>query len=118
MPAWKREAMGVHTMDVKKLRMYILVKEDVPQGIAITAAAHSSLACFLKYSEVEDMKSWVAGVFYKVVCKVSESEFEMAKLVPDNVVMTESSLDGKEVAIAFCPREEFPKGFKFFKLWK
>jgi peptidyl-tRNA hydrolase len=105
-------------MDVKKLRMYILVKEDVPNGIAITSAAHASIACFRKYLEVEAMKSWVEGVFHKVVCKVSESEFEMAKLVPDNVVMTESSMEGKEVAIAFCPREEFPKGFKFFKLWK
>ena len=56
--------------------------------------------------------------FRKAVCKVSEEEFEKAKGVADHVVLTESALDGQEVAIAFKPREEWPKAFKFYPLYR
>ena len=35
----------------------------------------------------------------------------------DFVVLTESSLESKEVSLAFCPKEEYPKKFKFLKMW-
>ena len=63
------------------------------------------------------MITWKNETFYKVICKVNEKEFENARAVEDNVVITESALLGKEVAIAFCPREEYPKIFKYFRLW-
>ncbi len=49
---------------------------------------------------------------------MSDAEFESAKAVPDNVVLTESRLVGQEVAIAFKPREEWPKAFKFYRLYR
>jgi hypothetical protein len=52
-----------------------------------------------------------------VVCKVTEDEFEQAKAVEDHVVLTESKLNGDEVAIAFKPREEWPKAFQFYRLY-
>jgi peptidyl-tRNA hydrolase len=97
------------------MKMYILVKESIPVGNAIVSASHASLAAYLKFNDDEQMKQWVSGPFYKVVCKVNEKEFENAKQVEKNVIITESSLNGQEVAIAFCPREEWPKMFKFFK---
>lgn len=98
--------------------MYILVKEDIPLGKAVVGIAHASLACYLKYENEEDVKQWIGDVFYKTVCKVSPAEFEKAKQEEDYVLMTESSLDNAETVLAFRPRSEYPKYFKFFRLFK
>jgi peptidyl-tRNA hydrolase len=98
--------------------MYILIKEDVPPGFAVLAAAHASLAAYLKFRESSEVAEWLSGPFYKAVCRVSEGEFEKAKEFEDFVVLTESALENREVAIAFRPREEWPKAFKFFRLYK
>ena len=98
--------------------MYILIKESVPLGYAMVAAAHASLAAYLKFRDHDDVQHWLAGPFRKAVCKVSAEDFERAKAVPDRVVLTESALDGQEVAIAFKPREEWPKAFKFYELYR
>ncbi|MEO9944417.1 MAG: peptidyl-tRNA hydrolase [Paraglaciecola sp.] len=100
------------------MKMYILIKDDVPLGFAVLASSHAALAAYLKFEEKPAIKEWLSGRFYKVVCKVNQKEFDRAKTFEDNVVLTESALDNKEVAIAFCPREEWPKPFKFYKLFK
>lgn len=114
------------------MKMYILIKEEVPLGLAMTAAAHASLAMYLKFmpkpggevGSVEelsiqyDISEWLNGPFKKVICKVNEKEFEKAKEYQARVVMTESALDDQEVAIAFAPREEWPKMFNFLKLYR
>lgn len=104
---------------MNKIKMYILVKESLPPGKAIVAAAHSSLACYLKFQDTQEVKDWLSlGPFYKVVCKVTDEEFERAKSFDDYIIMTELTLDNMEVAIAFKPRFEYPKAFKFYRLWK
>jgi hypothetical protein len=100
------------------MKMYILIKDSVPLGFAVLAAAHASLAVYLKFKDDPAVAEWLAGPFFKVVCKVSEDEFEKAKAVEDQVVLTESKLNGQEVAIAFKPREEWPKAFQFYRLYK
>jgi peptidyl-tRNA hydrolase len=100
------------------MKMYILIKEDVSQGFAVVMAAHASLACYLKYKDKPEMIEWISGIFKKSVCMVNDGEFNQAKQFEDHVVLTESALQGREVAIAFCPRKEFPKAFKFYRLWK
>jgi hypothetical protein len=100
------------------MKMYILVKDSVPPGFAVLAAAHASLACYLKFQDSPEVKEWLSGPFYKVVCRVSEEEFERAKGVEDHVALTESALGGAEVALAFRPREEWPKAFGFFRLYR
>lgn len=98
--------------------MYILVKESVPIGFALVAAAHASLAAYLRFHDTPEVKEWVSGRFYKAICKVTDKEFEQAKSVPDHVVITESALQGAEVALAFKPRPEWPKPFKFYRLYR
>ncbi|WP_088254977.1 hypothetical protein [Fimbriiglobus ruber] len=98
--------------------MYILVRDAVPPGFAILAAAHASLACYLKFRDAPEVAEWLAGPFYKVVCRVTDAEFERAKECPDHVVLTESALGGVEVAAAFRPRAEWPKAFAFYRLYK
>lgn len=100
------------------MKMYILLKDSLPEGISVLASAHASLACYLKFQDDEQMKEWVGGTFYKVICKVNDKEFEKAKTFEDHVLLTESALDHQEVAIAFKPRKEWPKPFKFYKLFK
>lgn len=96
--------------------MYILIKEAVPTGFAVLAAAHASLAAYLRFQDSAEVKEWLAGPFYKVVCKVNDRQFEDAKSVDDHVVITESALQSHEVAIAFRPRADWPPAFKYFPL--
>lgn len=101
------------------MKMYVLVKESVPLGKAVVSVAHASLAAYLKFEQSPEVQEWISGPFYKMVCKVSDKEFENAKKdVEDHVVLSESALDGAEVSIAFKPREEWPKWFKFLRLYK
>jgi peptidyl-tRNA hydrolase len=100
------------------MKMYILVKEEIPLGIAMVGVAHASLAAYLKFKDTPEVSSWLSGPFYKAVCKVNAKEFENAKQVEDHIIITESSLGNQEVAIAFKPREEWPKMFKFLRLYK
>ncbi len=100
------------------MKMYILVKESVPLGFAMLAVAHASLGAYLKFQESEEIEMWLSGPFYKVICKVNDKEFETAKSFEDRVIITESSLEGEEVAIAFKPRYEWPKPFRFYQLYR
>ena len=97
--------------------MYILVKREIPDKIVPAITAHASLACFRKFEHTDNMQAWINGIFKKVVCVVNETEFANAKKEPDHVVLTESSLDNQEVCIAFSPREEYSKMFKFLRMW-
>jgi len=99
------------------MKMYIIVKNDIPDKLVPVVTAHASLACFRKFENDERMTNWINGVFKKVVCVVNELDFNRLKTESDSVLLTESSLENKEVCLAFCPREEYPKGFKFLKMW-
>lgn len=100
------------------MKMYILIKEGVSPGYAVVAAAHASLATYLKFRETAEVDEWLSGPFYKTICTVSDDEFESAKRLRDHVVITESSLGDTEVALGFRPREEWPRSFKFFRLYR
>jgi len=99
------------------MKMYILVRESLSVSRAIVAVAHASLACYLKFRDAPEVEQWLSGPFRKVVCKVTAVEFERAKLVPDYVTITESQLDGAEVALAFKPRTNWDKSFTFLRLY-
>jgi hypothetical protein len=95
------------------MKMNILIQESISPGFAILSAAHSSLAAFLKFKDSTKAMEWPSVPFYKVICNVSESEFEKAKGLDDHVVLTESALENREVAIAFKPSEEWPTAFRY-----
>lgn len=101
-----------------RLKMYILVKDTVPLGLAVNSVGHSTLACYRKFSEHPDTVEWVnSPSFAKTTCVVPSGQFEAAKRVEDHIVMTERALDGEETCIAFRPRREWPKHFQFFALF-
>ncbi|RKZ53180.1 MAG: hypothetical protein DRR16_11965 [Candidatus Parabeggiatoa sp. nov. 3] len=99
------------------MKMYILIKDSIPTSFAVLAAAHASLAVYLQFKDTPEVHEWISGVFYKTVCQVNDKEFEKAKQFDDYVVLTESALDNQEVAIAFKPRKEWAKPFRFYKLY-
>jgi peptidyl-tRNA hydrolase len=100
------------------MKMYILLKESLPEGFPVLAAAHASLAAYKKFENNPEMQEWISGTFYKVICKVNDQEFAKAKSFSDHVVLTESALDNQEVAIAFKPRKEWPKAFRFYRMYR
>ena len=100
------------------MKIYILVRDDIPLGFAMVAVAHASLAGYLRFQDEPEVREWLSGLFFKAVCKVNAKEFENAKQVADHVVLTESALGDQEVAIVFKPRHEWPKMFKFLKLYR
>lgn len=100
------------------LKMYILIRDAIPPGFATLGAAHASLAAYLRFKDEPAVAEWLSGPFYKTICRVSDAEFERAKAVDKHVCITESALDGAEVALAFCPRAEWPKMFRFFRLYR
>jgi peptidyl-tRNA hydrolase len=99
------------------MKMYILLKASVPDAFVPVIAAHASLACYKKYEADPDMQQWMQGIFKKVVCTVNDKEFENAKKEVKHIVLTEAALANQEVCIAFCPRAEYSKQFRFFKMW-
>lgn len=100
------------------MKMYILVRDDIPLGFAMVAVAHASLAGYLTFKDTPEVKEWLSGPFFKAVCKTNAREFQNAKEVPDHVVLTESALGNAEVAIVFKPRAEWPKMFKYLRLYR
>lgn len=100
------------------MKMYILVRDDIPLGFVMVAVAHASLAGYLRFQTAPEVQEWLSGPFFKAVCKVNAKEFANAKQVVDHVVISESALNNQEVAIVFKPRQEWPKMFKFLKLYR
>ena len=108
--------------DPSKLKMYILVADDVPLGHAINSAAHASLACYLTYQDVPLMQDWVKHSFRKVTCKVTREQLAEAVKFGDEVIhyktITESALNGTITAVAICPKKEWPAWFATLPLYK
>lgn len=100
------------------MKMYIIIHQDTPDHLVPVIAAHASLACFRQFEEDSDMQQWINAVFRKVVCVVDDTGFQQLKSEEKQVVLTESSLENKEVCIAFCPRPTYPKRFKYLSLWR
>jgi len=104
---------------IEKLKMYILIRENTPVEMHPAFAAHASLGCYLKFYDKESMKDWLNESFVKIVCLVNEAEFQKAKECDENyIIVTESKLGKKEVAIAFVPILAYPEFFSHLKLWK
>jgi hypothetical protein len=102
------------------MKMYICIKDELPVGIAMNSAAHASLMCHMEFSDDADYLNWLAGSFKKVTCAVTPAEFAMLKQVDDHLVVTESRLNGQEVAIVLKPRQpnDWPEFVNLLKLWK
>lgn len=99
------------------MKMYILVRDDIEVSWAMVAVSHAALIAYLKWQKDEDMQEWVTTSFRKVTCKVTPEQFEEAKTMEDTVVVTESAVNGKELAVVVKPRKNLPKALKSYILY-
>ena len=100
-------------------RMYILVLDDIPLGYAVNSACHAAVAAALKWQDTAEVQEWLNTSFRKVTCRVNRKEFENAMVKEgDWVKIEELNLGGRDMALAFKPREEYHKMFKYLKLLK
>lgn len=99
--------------------MYICILEWVPSGHALNTAAHAGLIGWLEFKHLPETQEWLDTSFKKVTCMVTEEEFAELKKVENGYVITESRLDGDQVAIVFAPRESenWPAIMKTLRLW-
>ena len=106
------------------MKMYILIKDTVPLGHAINCAAHAGAMAILEWREYNEdgFSDWIAKSFKKVTCKVTEAEFAAVKYSElEQISVTESNLNGEEVALVIKPLindDDYPKMFKYFKLYR
>lgn len=100
-------------------RMYILVKDTITTGFATVSAAHASLCAYLQYSDLPEFCEWLENSFRKVVCRVTEEEFEQAKKEDlQYVIVSESNQDLGEVAIAFVPTDKPSRFLRSLRLYE
>jgi hypothetical protein len=91
----------------------------IDDGHLALSACHGTLMCYLKYKDTPEMQDWLLESFRKCLCVVTEGEYQQAKqLGLDHVVVNESAFGDEEVGLVFKPMEEFPKCFKFYRLFK
>ena len=87
-----------------KIKQYLVLRPEISPPIACVAVAHGVLASYLKWQNEPIVQEWVNGVFYKCICQARDfKEWEAIKKWPDNIIMSESSLDNLEICIAFKP---------------
>jgi len=67
---------GFFRKDIR-MKMYILVRDDVPLGFAMVAVAHASLAGYLRFQDTPEVKAWLSGPFFKAVCSVNAKDSRM-----------------------------------------
>lgn len=102
------------------MKMYICIKDSIPTGMAMNAAAHAGLMCHLEFHTMPDYQEWLNKSFKKVTCAVTPAEFAMLKDLDGHLVVTESRMDNAELAIVLTPRQdnEWPEFVNLLKLWK
>ena len=102
-----------------KLHMLIVLKNGVEPQYAPVSSAHAALSAFLKWGNDPLTKKWVNGIFNKHIKGATPEEFEKAKneKYGDKIVITESNLDGEEVAIVYRIVEKYPAFLDTLSKW-
>ena len=102
------------------LKMYILIKDTTPPDLVPLVTAHTAVGTLRKFQNDPLMQSWFgSSLFKKVICKVNVAQFEKAKTYGDHFALTEiHQRKLGELGLGFNIQEEYPKFFKFLKLYK
>jgi hypothetical protein len=89
------------------MRAYLLIRDSVPMGYAYLAA--------IKRKDHPEILEWLAGSAETEYCMLDDQEFEQAKTFRGGIVLSTELWEGKELAIAFGPRDEWPEEFTRFR---
>lgn len=100
-----------------RLKMYIMVREDIATGHAVNCVGHATNYAQRDWVNDDMYSRWAKYSRKKVTCKVSVSQFESFKKYEDHILVSESVLNGTEVVLIFKPRENWPEVFKRARLF-
>jgi len=89
------------------MRAYLLLRESVPPAQAVLAAT--------KRKDLPKLVDWLTGSADMEYCVLDDQEFERSKTYRGAIVLSSDLREGKEVAIAFGPRGEWPEEFAQFR---
>lgn len=95
------------------MKMYFFVKNNIPNGKAITSVAHGSLIAHLAWQQDPEYLAWLMTSFKKVVCTCSDFD-ELKK--HKHIIVTESTLNKQETVLVMFPTNS--KIFKKYSLWE
>lgn len=102
-------------------RLYIAVRDDVPDYIVPTLVAHTMLGAHLEfYNNVESYDEWLFSSFKKCVVRVNLKEFNKISGIPGTYLGHENKTLGglKSCAIPIpVHNDDLPNVLKFAKLW-
>lgn len=85
-----------------RLKMFIVLRWDLPPEPSVVAAAHAALGTYLTFIENPLMQEWQKTSFIKKICQAKDyNHFQQLKLLGRHRVFTESSLNNSEVSIGF-----------------
>lgn len=105
-------------MNNKPLKMYIVLRWDLPVSMAVVAAAHASLGTYLTWKDDPIMQEWQLKSFRKVLCKaVDYDHWKLCKSLGEHRVFTESALNNMEVSLGFRVTENPSNLFQELPLW-
>ncbi len=89
------------------MNAYFLIRESVVLAHAVTAA--------FQRKDLPELTGWITGSADMRYGLLDDREFELAKAYPGAIVLSSQLHAGKEVAIAFGPRQEWPEDFSSFR---
>jgi hypothetical protein len=89
------------------MRAYFLVRDSVALARAHIAA--------IQRKDLPELIGWLTRSPEPAYCVLDDEEFERVKSYSGAIVLTSDVMGGKEIAIAFEPREEWPDEFTAFR---
>jgi peptidyl-tRNA hydrolase len=104
-------------------KMYIAVREDVPDFMVPTLVAHSVLGAHMSFKDEVSYNEWLSESFRKVTLRVSIKEFNKILTLTDHLLYTgyeKTTLNAEPSCVVVCPvySNKIPNVLKFGKLWK
>lgn len=106
-------------------KLYICVRDDVPDYITPTLVAHATLRHHLECNTDEGYVSWLLDSFKKCVVRVNAKEFEKIRALKDthNLGVVESwenkTLGGEVSCLTVVVDDDLiPNVIRFSKLWR
>ena len=106
-------------------KLYICVRDDVPDFISPTLVAHAVLRHHLHWHEDVQYENWLKESFKKCVVRVNLKEFEKIRKLHETHQMhiTESwenkTLNGDVSCVTVVAEDDnIPNVLKFAKLWR
>lgn len=108
-------------------KMYIAVRDDVPDFMVPTLVAHAVLGAEDYFIDSADdviyftYMNWRCNSFRKVVVRVNQREFDRIQQTLVHYAAHESTIcNGEKTCLVVCPVESdiVPNVLKFAKMWK